>query len=142
MLFRLVRPVKRSGSSIPQFVQRIPTDVRAAAISRTLSIPLGSKTVLVTITERMDAARFSLWTRDPGEVKIRQARAAAHLETIWQALRRSKPVSLSHRQATALAGEVYRGSLDEERIRPLPSPTSARAQKIGLRLTYSLTRRR
>ncbi len=52
--------------------------------------------------------RFSLRTRDPGEAKIRTAQAAAYLETVWTALRASAPVTLSHRQATALAGELYR----------------------------------
>jgi hypothetical protein len=41
VLYRLVRPMKRSGSSKQQFVQRIPADVRPRAIGRTLTIRLG-----------------------------------------------------------------------------------------------------
>ncbi|MDR3407891.1 MAG: tyrosine-type recombinase/integrase [Methylovirgula sp.] len=115
MLLKLVRPVKRSGSSVPYFVQRIPTDVRASAIGRTLEVPLGNASVRITITPRTDSIRFSLRTRDPAQVKIRQAQAAAHLEMTWQALRQKQPAALSNRQATALAGELYRAWADEER---------------------------
>jgi hypothetical protein len=75
MLFRLVRPVKRSGSSIPYFVQRIPADVRSGAIGRTLEIPLADSAVRIRITLRIDSVRFSLRTRDSHEVKIRHAKA-------------------------------------------------------------------
>ncbi len=115
MLLKLVRPVKRSGSSVPYFVQQIPTDVRASAIGRTLEVPLGNASVRIPITPRTDCIRFSLRTRDPAQVKIRQAQAAAHLEMTWQALRQKQPAALSNRQATALAGELYRAWADEER---------------------------
>jgi len=108
MLFRLVRPVKRSNSSMSQFVQRIPKDVRERAVGRSLSIPIGSETVHLTISPHANAVRFSLRTRDPSETKRRQAEAAAYLETVWQALREDSPVPLTHRQATALAGRLYR----------------------------------
>lgn len=57
----------------------------------------------------MGSIRFSLRTFDPSEVKARQGQAAATLETFWTALRRSRPTTLTHRQATALAGDLYRG---------------------------------
>jgi integrase len=115
--------MKRSGSTIPQFVQRIPADVRHRAIGRTLTIGLGegskSETIAVKITERTAAVRFSLRARDPAEVKIRQAQAAAQLETAWQALRQAErqrqlkregdaPLFLTNRDAHALAGDLYR----------------------------------
>lgn len=53
MLYRLVRPVKRPGSTIPQFVQRIPADVRAHAIGVSLAIPaLRSAALIVVISAR------------------------------------------------------------------------------------------
>lgn len=107
MLFRLVRPVKRTDSSHSQFAQRIPVDVRDRAVGRTLIIPQGAGTVRVTITARTEAIRFSLRTRDPSEAKARQAQACAYLETTWAALRTDRPVSLSHRQAVALSGHLY-----------------------------------
>jgi len=132
MLYRLVRPVKRSGSSFPQFVQRIPTDVRRHAIGRTITFALGSETTAVTITPTMGAIRFSLRTRDPGEAKIRQAQAAAKLETVWTALRSAQPVTLSHREATALGGEVYRAWASERGERNISvtmSPYSGRFER-------------
>ncbi len=108
MLFRLVRPVKRSNSSMSQFVQRIPNDVRERAVGRSLAIPIGSETVQLTISPHAEAIRFSLRTRDPSETKRRQAEAAAYLETVWQALRENSPIPLTYRQATALAGRLYR----------------------------------
>lgn len=115
MLFRLVRPVIRSGSSYPYFVQRIPADVRACAVGRVLEIPIAGKTLRITIKPRAETVRFSLRTRDPHQAKIQHAKAAAYLETVWHALRQPQPVALTHKQATALAGELYRGWADEER---------------------------
>ncbi len=112
MLFRLPRPMKRSDSSLPQFKHRIPADVRALAIGRTLSVPLGSETAHVTITASMASLRFSLRTRDPSEAKARQGQAAAAVERFWTALRKSQPATLDHRQATALAGDLYRAWAD------------------------------
>lgn len=108
MLFRLVRPVKQFGSSMNQFVQRIPADVRARAVGLRLAIPLGDFTQIYAITAKAQSVRFSLRTRDPAETKLRQAAATAHLETVWQSLRATTPISLSHKQATALAGDLYR----------------------------------
>ena len=108
MLFRLVRPLKRPGSSIPQFVQRIPADVRSRAVGVTLAIPVGSATVQRTISATTESVRLSLQTREPAEAKIRQATIASYFETVWRALRQPEAVSLTNREATALAGELYR----------------------------------
>ena len=114
MLYRIVRPVKRRDSSRPQFVQRIPADVRASAIGRTLSVPLGAETIHIHITPTMESVRFSLRTHDPSKAKRRQGEAAASLDTYWTAFRRAKPVTLTQRQATALAGKLYRAWADGE----------------------------
>ena len=114
MLFRLVRPLKRPGSSIPQFVQRIPADVRARAVGVTLAIPVGSTTVRRTISATTESVRLSLQTREPAEAKIRQATITSYLETVWRALRQPQAVSLTNREATALAGELYRAWADGE----------------------------
>src|SRR5665213_2893483 len=108
MLFRLVRPVKRTGSRYRQFVRRIPSDVSSKAIGLKLSIPIGDQTQAVIISSRAQSVRLSLRTDDPAEVKVRSAQVDAYLENIWRALRDDAPVSLTHRQATALAGELYR----------------------------------
>jgi hypothetical protein len=115
MLYRLVRPLKRSGSSIPQFVQRIPADVRPRAVGRVFPVKLGTESIAVRVTPQTDAVRFSLRSRDPAEAKIRQAQAAEQLEKIWQSLRRDAPVFLSNRDAHALAGDLYRAWADGRR---------------------------
>jgi integrase len=112
MLFRLVRPVKRTGSRNRQFVRRIPSDVRSKATGLKLSIPVGGQTQSVIISPRAQAVRLSLRTDDPTEVKVRLAQIDAYLENVWRALREDTPVSLTHRQATALAGELYRAWAD------------------------------
>ncbi|MFK4562468.1 integrase [Bradyrhizobium ottawaense] len=114
MLFRVVRPMRRDGSRFPLFVQRIPADVRRKAVGIELSIPLGDGFVFVTLSEGAQAVRFSLRTTEPSEAKRRQALAAAHLTTVWEALRNDAPMHLTHRQATALAGELYRVWVDSE----------------------------
>jgi integrase len=108
MLFRLVRPVKRTGSRNRQFVRRIPSDVRSKATGLKLSIPVGEHTQAIIISPRAQSVRLSLRTDDPAEVKVRLAAVDAYLENVWRALREDAPVSLTHRQATALAGELYR----------------------------------
>ena len=41
MLFRVVRPMKRSGSRFAYFVQRIPANIRDKVTGERLAIPLG-----------------------------------------------------------------------------------------------------
>lgn len=114
MLYRLVRPVKRRDSSLIQFTQRIPADVRPRANGLKLSVPLGGGEFHhLTISAKAQAIRLSLRTRDPSEAKIRQGRVASYLEEVWRGLRATKPLSLTHRQATALAGELYRAWASE-----------------------------
>ncbi len=107
MLFRLVRPVKRTGSRNPYFVRRIPSDVKREAVGLKLSIPVGDQTQVFAVRARTQAVRLSLRTDDSAEVKIRLAAVDAYLENVWRALRDDKPVNLTHRQATALARELY-----------------------------------
>lgn len=108
MLFRLVRPVQRKGSRNVQLVKRIPSDVRERAIGTRLAIPVGDRTVRVLITAKMDAIRLSLGTSDPTAAKVRQGEALAYLEQVFAGLRADAPISLTNRQATALAGRLYR----------------------------------
>ncbi|MGE0340174.1 MAG: DUF6538 domain-containing protein [Xanthobacteraceae bacterium] len=114
MLFRLVRPMKRKSSSNPYYVRRIPTDVLGKTNGLTLSIPVGSETRLLAITTRTEAIRISLRTNDPVEAKRRLAAIDEYLEGVWKALRQGEEVPLSHRQATALAGDLYRAWADGE----------------------------
>jgi len=114
MLFRLVRPVKRTGSRYRHFVRRIPSDVRSKAVGLKLSIPVGEHTQAVVLSSRAQSVRLSLRTDEPAEVKLRMAAVDAYLENVWRALREDSLVSLTHRQATALAGELYRAWVNGE----------------------------
>ena len=78
MLFRLVRPMRRSGSRNRYYVKRIPSDVRRKVTGVTLAIPFGDNTQTLTITPRTQAIRVSLRTDEPAEVKARQAAVDAY----------------------------------------------------------------
>jgi hypothetical protein len=109
MLYRLVRPMRRKESSSPYFVQRIPSDLLEKARGLRLNVPLGDEVIPLTITPRAETVRLSLRTRDPSLAKVRHAQVAGYLENVWSALRTDTLVSLTHKSATALAGDVYRG---------------------------------
>ena len=108
MLYRLVRPMRRGGSRSVYFMQRIPADVKARAIGLKLELPSRSETVPLTISPKASFIKVSLRTAEPTEAKVRHATLAAYLETVWRALREDAPIPLTHRQATALAGRLYR----------------------------------
>lgn len=116
MLLRVVRPMKRRESSKHYFRQRIPLDVLERARGMTLTLPLGGELVTTVIAARATEVKVSLRTSDPSEAKARQGVIAAYLEGVWRSLR-TGPITLSHKQTVALAGEVYRdwvASLEEE----------------------------
>jgi integrase len=73
-----------------------------------LDVPLGDEIVPVTISARAETVRLSLRTRDPSAAKVRHAQVSGYLETVWTALRNDAPAALTHKEATALAGELYR----------------------------------
>jgi hypothetical protein len=60
----MIRPVKRHGSRNPQFVQRIPADVRSRAMGLRLDIPIGDTTVPLAISAKAKFVRLSLRTSD------------------------------------------------------------------------------
>jgi len=68
----------------------------------------------VTISARAQSIRISLRTDNPAEVKQRNAAVDAYLENVWRAHRETQLVSLTHKQAVALAGELYRAWADQE----------------------------
>jgi hypothetical protein len=114
MLFRVVRPMKRKNSRSAYFVQRIPADIKHRIVGQQLAIPVGETVKFVRPSASAQSISFSLRTNDPGRVKILQATIAAHLEALFQAYRNDTPVKLTHRQATALAGDLYRAWADSE----------------------------
>lgn len=114
MLFRLVRPMRRTGSRNRYYVRRIPADVRSKMVGLKLAVPIGEQTQAVTISPRAESVRLSLRTDDPTDVKVRQAAIDGYLETVWRAVRNDTPIPLTHQQATALAEQLYRAWVSGE----------------------------
>ncbi len=108
MRIRLVRPMALKSSPNPQFVKRIPADLLGRMVGRKLAIPLAGETVIFEVTGSTQSIRFSLKTSDPLEAKLRHAEAVSYVEQVFEALRTNRPIDLTHRQITALAGEFYR----------------------------------
>jgi integrase len=101
--------MKQPKSSMVYFRQRIPADVKSRAVGTTLYIEVGNDTSAIKITPATEGIRVSLQTNDPQVVKLRAAKVQAYLEGVWQALRIDDTLSLTHRQAVALAREIYEG---------------------------------
>lgn len=104
MLYRLVRPMKRKGSSNQHFVQRIPAELRERMVGMKLVVPLGDETVPVSISLKTQSIRFSLRTSDPTEVKARQAAASTFLEQVFRSLRDNTPDRFRVEARHALSG--------------------------------------
>ncbi len=133
MLFGLVRPVKRSGSRIPQFNKRIPRVLLDRLRGQTIEVPLGDEFVSVWIGPTTESIRFSLGSADPSTVKIRHAAAAGHLEELFASLRSDTPVELTLRQIAALAGEMYREWAGAEEVEPsIQSTPTENGYEVGL----------
>lgn len=87
MVLRMARPHKRPDSSFLFYRKRVPNDLKPF---------LGGKTEI----------KVSLRTRDPAEAKAEHARIAAEVEAQFTQLRRGV-ISVSQKQAVAMAGEIY-----------------------------------
>lgn len=113
----MARPSRRRRSSLLQFRQRIPLDVRHRAVGQVLVVPVGDDEATFRIGPTTETIQFSLRTRDPAEAKARQAQALAHLESFWRSLR-TGPTHLSHKQVVALSGEAYRAMVSAHEDNP------------------------
>lgn len=110
MGLRMTTATKRADSTLQQFQKRVPKDVLARARGRSYPLtlpafgPVPEQVIEVTIRP---ALSFSLRVRDPAAAKARVGAVTAQLEQIFASLR-GGPVELTHKQAVALSGEVYR----------------------------------
>lgn len=107
MPFAMARPMKRPNTKNGQFTQRIPADVKAKVRGMKLAIPVGEDIVTLTISQTTPDIRLSLRTSDTAEAKVRNAKVAVYLASVWQSVRHG-PRKLTHKQTLALAGEIYR----------------------------------
>ncbi|WP_336057136.1 DUF6538 domain-containing protein, partial [Nitratireductor sp. CH_MIT9313-5] len=87
MVLKMNRPSKRPESSFLQFRKRVPKDLRS----------------IIGKTE----IKISLGTRDPIAAKQRHAELAAEIEAQWMELRKGVR-TVSQKEASAMAGEIYR----------------------------------
>ena len=103
------RPIRRSGSSNFYYRAAIPSDLRALV----KALPKGERPVGWSD----DQIWISLRTSDRAEARLRFSSVSDEVEKAKAALRvaaraaTAAPVTLSHRQATAIAGEAYRAAV-------------------------------
>jgi integrase len=107
MALAMSRPIKDPSSGIYRMKPRVPADLAGKAKGKSITLPVGGAWSTVRVGEFVE---MSLKTRDPNEAKIRHAAADAALRQYWEALRAGS-VALSHKQATAIAGQVYRETI-------------------------------
>ena len=110
MALTMARPFKDATGAF-YLRQRTPRELLSRLRGMPVTLPVGDGFVTVKIG---DAVQASLRTRDPTTARSRHATADATLRSFWEANRRG-PIALTHRQAAALSGELYRAWADEDR---------------------------
>ncbi len=104
MVLLMSRPSKHPKTGIFQFRKRVPDDLR----------------LLIGKSEE----KLSLGTRDPVEAKILHAQVMTQVEERWRLLRAGIH-SLTEKQATAIAGEIYRSLVAQHEDNPSRMSLSA-----------------
>lgn len=110
MGLRMTTATTRRDSSYRQFRKRVPAEIVARALGRSYPITLpafGPTPEEIVKVKIRPAISFSLRVRDPAAAKMRVGAVGAQLERIFASLR-ADPVELTHKQAVALSGEIYR----------------------------------
>ena len=92
----------------------VPTDLRAKAKGERLSVTVAGALRPVTVGTHV---KVSLSTKDEAEAKRRFTLAMGEIETFWQVLRNG-PITLGTTQRRAIAGDVYRRLIAENRDEP------------------------
>ena len=118
MLFRLVRPMRRTGSRNRYYVRRIPVDVRRKVVCLTLAIPVGEQTKAepVALTHRESTALAGVLYRswDGGEGRERTIAIEHTLGVGWQRIDSIHPepeeweAVFTHLEMIAASGERSR----------------------------------
>lgn len=120
MGLRMTTATIRRDSSFPLIQKRVPRDVVARARGRSYPIALPAfgptPECVVEVTIR-PVIKLSLQVRDPAAVKARVGAVTSQLERIFASIRGSA-VELSHKQAVALSGEIYRLVVEKFEMNP------------------------
>ncbi len=106
MALRMPRPIT-NASGVYHLNIRVPGDVAAKVKGTVVTLPVAGAQVTVRPSDKVIV---SLRTKDPSLAKARFCEAESALSRHWDALRRG-PVSLTHVQLVALAGECYRATV-------------------------------
>ncbi|GGB03624.1 hypothetical protein GCM10011491_34730 [Brucella endophytica] len=119
MVLKMSRPTKHPTTGIYQLRKRVPQHL----------VPLVGKNII----------KISLKTRDPQEAKIAHTRLLAEIESRWRQLS-AGVISLSQKQAVAMAGEIYHamisanendpGSPDHRKAALIPDYLHLRPEKV------------
>ncbi len=121
MALRMTRPTRRSGSTMLRFTKRVPKHLRDKAQGKPVIIdfPANGSDPAHRVEAHVGkgVVSFSLHTRDPAVARERTGIATAHLEALFAALERGN-VSLTAKQAMALAGEWYHQFMAEHEDDP------------------------
>jgi len=137
MVLKMPSPWKDPKTGVFYFRVRVPSDLMAKVKGQTINLPVGDETVQAKAGEFVKA---SLRTRDPREAKIQFAAAHAALNAYWEAVRKG-PQTLSHKDAVALAGEIYHAFVKDFEENPgsyetwagvIEADEEARAGRFGL----------
>jgi integrase len=104
MVLKMASPWKDPKTGIFYLRVRVPSELVMKVKGRTITLPVGDTSVQAKIGETV---KVSLRTRDPRETKTRFATVLTTLNDYWEAIRKG-PQKLSHKEAVALAGEIYR----------------------------------
>ncbi|WDR00866.1 integrase [Devosia sp. J2-20] len=104
MVLPMPSPYKHKITGVYWFKQRVPARLRTAAKGKSVTITVDEAPSVVKLGEYL---KVSLRTKDAAEAKRRGNDAQSQFDLVWQSLS-DAPSRLTHRQAVALAGEVYR----------------------------------
>ncbi|WP_116654901.1 DUF6538 domain-containing protein [Pelagibacterium sediminicola] len=104
MVKAMPAPYKHKRTGVYQYRQRTPRDILEDARGKKVSVTVDGTVRQLTIGGEL---KVSLSTKDPREAKERAREVQDQYDLIWDSFR-SNEITLTHRQAVALAGEVYR----------------------------------
>ena len=107
MALRIPRPISHA-SGVFHLNIRVPADIAAKVRGTPVTLSIDGAPVTVRPSDKVI---LSLRTKDPATAKARFGEAEAALSRYWDSVRRG-PVSLTHVQLVALAGEAYKAGVE------------------------------
>ena len=122
MALAMPRPTPLA-SGIYRLNIRVPADLAPKMRGAQVTLPFGASVVTVVVTDKV---AFSLLTKEPALAKARFTPAYAALARHFDNLR-AGPQALPHKQAVALAGEVYRRRVERYENDPALTPDAVEA---------------